>query len=178
MYASGGLALWAGFETLGGMRPICGVRTSTGPCPLDRGECSLHPTIVGRQVTPAKPVPRFSPRGQAQSPSRIPRPVVKLPPALAERDIRGLAWWLFEQVALDRVKTNEARVLAFILKLLESLGPGGMERDDQLAEVARIGKLSLGIPPATGDEWDWVAGRFEDEAIEEFQRWATGFEHR
>ena len=130
---------------------------------MDKGECPRHgPAAPGRQSVP-------SPSLQTEPPSFPPK---VMPPGLAERDVRRLAWWLFEQVATAKeMDATKARVLATVLNLLESLGPGGMEGDAKLTETVRIGKLSLGMPPEGDDEWEWVLERFKDEAVDEFRRW-------
>ena len=130
---------------------------------MDKGECPRHdPAPVGRQSVPS---PSLQPRPPRLAPKAM-------PPGLAERDVRRLAWWLFEQVATAKeMDATKARVLATVLNLLESLGPGGMEGDAKLTETVRIGKLSLGMPPEGDDEWEWVLERFKDEAVDEFRRW-------
>lgn len=100
-------------------------------------------------------------------------PVASGPPpqALAEHDIRALAWWLFERVAGPEKFDPDARVLVTILRLLETLGPDPLEMDVILAETVLRGKLSHGIPPASEDEWTLARERFSGEAVAEFRRW-------
>lgn len=71
------------------------------------------------------------------------------------------------------METDRGRVLIAVLRLLESLGPGGMEQDERLREVVHVARLSLGIQPADDAEWEWVLARYEQDAIDEFHRWPT-----
>ena len=154
------------------MKRICGAMTLKGtPCQWDREKCIHHGP--GERAPHGLQLVRSAPREAEQATANLREPTEPPeppPPALAERDIRGLAWWLFEQVTGD-LDTTKARVLTSILHLLESLGPGGTEQDERLGEVVHVAKLALGIQPADDAEWDWVLARYEQDAIDEFHRW-------
>ena len=169
------------------MKLVCGAMTRKGtPCQWDLGKCIHHGPEgpIARSTHPIRtvqsasaPLPRslevIRPTLREAEPTP---PTLSEPPplALAERDIRALAWWLFEQVSPPgTMETDRGRVLIAVLRLLESLGPGGMEQDERLREVVHVARLSLGIQPADDAEWDWVLARYEQDAIDEFHRWPS-----
>ncbi len=137
----------------------CGAPTRGGaPCRFPAGQCPHEAHARAREARPA--------RTQSSSPVG----------AIRERDLRGLGWWLIEETLAGRVTPPEASAVNRMMHTLLQLGPAPEAEDRALQEVALRGLLMHGVPPRTEDEWRRAAEIFDDEALAEFRRWASGEE--
>ena len=92
--------------------------------------------------------------------------------ALRERDLRGLGWWLIEEILSGRVTPPEASAVTRLMHTLLQLGPAPDDEERALEEVALRGLLMHGLPPRTPEEWQRAREAFDEDAIAEFLRWA------
>ena len=61
-----------------------------------------------------------------------------------------------------------------MMHTLLQLGPTPEADELALQEVALRGLLMHGVPPRTAEEWRRAGEVFDDEALAEFRRWASG----
>ena len=135
--------------------PRCGAPTRGGSaCRFPAGRCPHEGHARVRDERPSKDA--------APSPAG----------AIREHDLRALGWWLIEQVLAGRVTPPEASAVNRMMHTLLQLGPTPEADERALQEVALRGLLMHGVPPRTDDEWSRAAEVFDDEALEEFRRWA------
>lgn len=142
------------------MERICGATTLRGtPCRWPAGKCKVH----GPRPLRMRP-------GDAREPESPPARPAPPPAALESRDLRGVAWWLLEEILSDRLQ-ERAGAIASILRVLAALGPGELAEDEALAEVELRGLLMHGLPPKDEAAWERARAVFSPEALAEFARW-------
>ena len=128
-------------------REICGAAPTKagGYCHNPAGRCRIH--------TEAPPL--------TTSPTILPS---------RDRDIRAIGWWLLDGLVAGTVDPRTASVLASVLRVMSSLGPDEMTREDQLKEVELRGLLMHGVPPRNEEEWERARRTFEPEFLDIIER--------
>lgn len=140
----------------------CGAKTQKGtPCGWAAAECPHH----RRDGRPSRRPERGADHVPAAPPAKAEFPW------LAAHDLRGLGWWLIEQVLLQELETGRASVVANLVRTLAALGPAPEEESAALREVELRGRLMHGLPPRTPEEWARAEAVFDDAALAEFRRW-------
>jgi hypothetical protein len=109
------------------------------------------------------------PRHSPPASERLPPPAI--PEAVANRDLRGLAWWAAGALLSGALQGRDAAVVSNLIRTLQSLGPEPESEDDVLAEIELRGLLMNGFPPRTEEEWALAQRIFDAEALAEFHRW-------
>ena len=89
--------------------------------------------------------------------------------AVRSRDVRGLAWWVVEEVVRGGVAGREASALCSLIRVLASLGPGEGE-EGSLLEVELRGLVMNGLPPRSDAEWALAERVFGAEGVAELRR--------
>ena len=152
----------------------CGsTATRTGrPCGYSLDECpypahgpgSVDPLGHGRGTRPAVEGVLLSPPAEAI-------PSGEAPVAVANRDLRGLAWWAVGALLTGAVPGREISALCTLIRVLHALGPEPEDEQVLLAEVELRGVVMNGFPPRDEEEWALAERVFDADAIEEFHRW-------
>lgn len=107
---------------------------------------------------PTPPAVEVSPSGEA-------------PVAVANRDLRALAWWAVGALLTGALPGRETSALCTLIRVLHALGPEPEDEQVLLAEVELRGVVMNGFPPRDDEEWELARRVFDADAIEEFHRW-------
>jgi hypothetical protein len=135
-------------------------------CPY-RGHAatSADPSLHGiRAAVPKRRTPEPGIPAEQQRPPAA-------PDAVAQKDLRGLAWWTAGALLSGDLPGRDAAVVSNLIRTLQSLGPEPESEEQVLAEVELRGRLMNGLPPRDEAEWALAESVFTPEAIEEFRRW-------
>ena len=88
---------------------------------------------------------------------------------MRSRDVRGLAWWVVEEVVRGGVGGREASALCSLVRVLAALGPGEGE-EGSLLEVELRGLVMNGLAPRSAAEWALAERVFGAEGVGELRR--------
>jgi hypothetical protein len=99
----------------------------------------------------------------------------ELPPADAHkadaRDPHALGRFAVERAATSTASPLQTARFIRAVTQLHGMGPGPMDQERALQEVALRGRIMNGQPPRDDREWAFAAEVFDDEAMLEFHRW-------
>lgn len=139
-----------------------------GPCPWPVAKCPVpaHADWRDRTGLPLEPAQTSAPMADEQA-------IPESPGWLNGKDLRGLGWWLIERVLWGRIETQQASVVASLMRTLAALGPEEASEEEALREVELRGRLMHGQPPRTEEEWARARAAFDEDALAEFRRWAS-----
>lgn len=98
-----------------------------------------------------------------------------MPEAVAERDLRDLAWWTAGALIDGTMEARDVSAMCTLIRTLHALGPEPEDQEAVLKEIELRGVVMNGFPPRNEEEWALAEQVFDADAIAEFHRWeATG----
>lgn len=114
--------------------------------------------------------------GVGETPETAAGPAVsERPEAVAERDLRDLAWWTAGALVDGTMEARDVSAMCTLIRTLHALGPEPEDQEAVLKEIELRGVVMNGFPPRNEEEWALAEQVFDADAIAEFHRWeATG----
>lgn len=141
--------------------PHCGARTKAGgACRWPRAECPVHQP-ASREEAAGDGLPVAEREEPRQEASALP----------GGRDLRELGWWIIENTVSSGLTTQQASVVASVMRVLVALGPAPEDEETRLRAIELQAHLMHGFPPRSEEEWELAAQLYDDSALQEFGRW-------
>ena len=141
--------------------PLCGAKTMAGgSCRWPRATCKFH-LSADREPAAAVINPVVEHEEPQQESSALPE----------GQDLRELGWWIIENTVSSGLTTQQASVVASVMRVLVSLGPAPDDEETRLREIELQAHLMHGFPPRSAEEWELAAQLYDDSALREFRRW-------